>query len=390
MRKIQQLPGIGRVRFEPEHFRIHYHGPAGAGIANLENAFVDAQKSPAEVSLVIDEYLKSAAQVVRADELFKDVRSRLMPIVRDAAYFSITDLNSQIDFPDKPGSAIAVSGVAPDVTAAIAVDAEGAVATVSKDRLRSWGASFDDAMSIAVENLGDKTIANFKETSAGLFESQWHDGYDASRIFLPDMLHRLPLRGTPVVGIPSRNHLLVAGSQDGTALAALVDRVAAIIEEDTRPMCPFLLKFDKGLWTVFSDEVPGSIRLTKAWYGLKSRDYEQQKKLLDRLHKGIGADIFVASFLMHEDSATRSWSSQTALTRGVNTILPRADRLAFVDPGTQQFMLVDWGKAESVLGEHLKPLRLMPERYQISRFPADSELAELRNSALQTGYLKNP
>lgn len=115
---------------------------------------------------------------------------------------------------------------------------------------------------------------------------------------------------------------------------------------------------------------------------LAQGDYDAQKEALDRLHEERGIDVFVATynlFMQNDDSAT-SFSLAT-WTRGVDTSLPKVDRLALVRPEANddigEVRVVSWEQAAPVLAPLLEPEDLYPARYRTRGFPSDAQLAQL-------------
>ncbi|MFX6857792.1 hypothetical protein ABTH71_20850, partial [Acinetobacter baumannii] len=64
-------------------------------------------------------------------------------------------------------------------------------------------------------------------------------------MLLTDLLYRLPLRGDPVVAVPSRNHLLVCGAKDASALERMASLVSQALETETRPSSPNLYRLEE-------------------------------------------------------------------------------------------------------------------------------------------------
>src|ERR1700733_10109134 len=61
-----------------------------------------------------------------------------------------------------------------------------------------------------------------KEIAPGLYEGQWKDSYESSRILLTDLVYRLSVSGEPVAFIPNRNEFCVTGSHKHVGLKALL------------------------------------------------------------------------------------------------------------------------------------------------------------------------
>jgi hypothetical protein len=369
--------------YDEKEFRIVYRNPKGEEqIANLGNAYADACKLPAsQCDHVIDGYIRSLRSTKLAESA-EEARSRLMPVVRDASYFGIVGLMARIDFPDGLGPDPAAAPLAKGLAVGIVLDSEHATAMVTQKHLADWGWSFEEALKIATDNLRSHTEMKFRAAGDGLFISSWLDVYDASRMLLTDMLFRLPLRGDPVVAVPSRNHLLVCGAKDMAALELMVSMVADILENETRPSSAELFALDGNSWKPFRAEVPSASKLEAAQYSRRLHDYEQQKGLLEKRFKREGRDVFVASYKLFKKDDTGKHHSLTQWTKGVLTLLPIVDQLVLLDMGTREMSSVNWEKAAVVLGERLCPVDdYVPLRVQVDCFPSTDQLAALRAAA---------
>jgi hypothetical protein len=96
--------------------------------------------------------------------------------------------------------------------------------------------------------------------------------------------------------------------------------------------------------------------------------YNEQKELLENKFSTENQDIFVASVLLYEDKNKGSTFSCSVLTFGVETLLPRTERVAFVDPDRpekEQFLgMLLWDEFVDLIGhdkvtpyESLNPVR---------------------------------
>ncbi len=134
----------------------------------------------------------------------------------------------------------------------LAVDTPTGELDVGPEDLARWNADFDRLMQKARSNLlargGEE---GFLKLGPGRFRSSWQDNLDGSRMLLPGILRRLPLAGDPVVVLPSRDTLLVVGSEDPAALRWALDGAAALLDADPGSLngCP--LRFRNLQWEPF-------------------------------------------------------------------------------------------------------------------------------------------
>src|SRR5262249_9379850 len=154
----------------------------------------------------LQRYVSSFLEATPTPTDFDSARANLMPVVRDPAYFSLTTLKVRAEGKDASKLVYTTKPVAPGLVAGLAYDSERAIMTVNQSTLQEWGASLDDALDIAIQNLRDRTPANgFKLIAPGLYVSQFGDSYDSARLLLPDVIYRLTLNGDPVIFAPNRD-----------------------------------------------------------------------------------------------------------------------------------------------------------------------------------------
>lgn len=378
--------GFADLALDRANFSIRYRSPENRGAINLGNYYVKARGAPpAEVVKLIDGILEplSKTLVQSRSAGFDAAASHLMPVVRDKRYFGMSNLmlvNSGID--PSPDTAMQFRPMVGEVVIALVRDTERQMLQVTQGILDGWGVTFDQALARALTNLRARSPLKFKENGNGLFVSTWNDDYDGSRVLMPELLGDLPIVGNPVVSLPSRNHLLVAGSRDRAALDRLVNATAVLLESEQRPMTAQLMKFEKGKWFPFEENLPSLPKLREAGFKLIHRDYAQQKDLLDSILAKKKQDIFVATAKAFQAKDGTGLLSLTQWTKTVVTLLPKTDRLALLSMDTREMIIVPWSVAAEVLGARLQSQGMDPERYLASDYPDDSQLAKLRAAAL--------
>jgi len=383
-RQIEQLPGHSAAVFDTRTRMIGYLHGAKTYTVNPNNYYIDYGKSDGDLGAFLQTCSSGllSMQAPRPQSL-ADAAPNLLPVVRDRRYLDMAILmakvsatKAKVEIPRFPFRALAGEWV---VT--LGLDTPTATSVVAATELEAWGASFDAAHQVALDNLRARTQGNLNELRPGLYVSRWSDGYDASRLLLPELFKSLKLRGEPVVSAPSRNLLVVAGSEDPAALTALTEITAKVLGEETRPLSADLLHMHAQGWREAAASVSQQPRLLKARQLLLQRDYNQQAELLNQLNQAQGKDIFVASYKLGESNDDEPYRNITQVTEGVSlTLLPKADELAFLTTA-QEFLLVPWAVAEEVLGPALKRLAIHPVRYRHQGFPDAAQLEVLRSKA---------
>src|SRR5262249_5660120 len=155
-----QKGGASGVRYSAADFSVRVDSADKTFF--LENAFTDyshAEKTTdREASL--QRYVSSFLEATPTPTDFDSARANLMPVVRDPAYFSLTTLKVRAEGKDASKLVYTTKPVAPGLVAGLAYDSERAIMTVNQSTLQEWGASLDDALDIAIQNLRDRTPAN--------------------------------------------------------------------------------------------------------------------------------------------------------------------------------------------------------------------------------------
>jgi hypothetical protein len=113
-------------------------------------------------------------------------------------------------------------------------------------------------------------------------------------------------------------------------------------------------------------------------------NYEEQKPVLEEQAQAGDDEVFVASVLLATDPASGETTTVCSWTEGVPSLLPRADRIAFVSPGETEeesrIMYVPWDDAAAVMSGAMAPQGIVPERWRVDRFPTGDEQAALQRA----------
>ena len=307
------------------------------------------------------------------------VRAKLLPAVRAGMYF-----DWQLQHAGKeplPAQRAVYVPIGEMTGAGVAIDEDNSMQIATDKQLAAWGVTIDQALDIATKNLARKGTP-FEQVQRGLWTSPAHDNYDASRLLLLDEIKKLGLKGTVVAMIPNRDTLYLAGSDDPKALLAMAD-LAEKAAEEPRPIHTVPVCLTGTRW---ADCEPGSTEEvrqrmhTVAIAGRQSLYGEQKETLQEKL----GEDVFVASYTVFEDTATKHRTSYATWTKTVPTLLPHADQIMFVEAATEDpdkatvLGSVPWDRAMAVIGAHLTPDGRSPPRWATGDYyPSPAELARL-------------
>jgi hypothetical protein len=352
----------------------------------LENAYTDYSHAEDNTrrKASFERYVSSFLEETSMPVDFASARANLMPVVRDPAYFSLMDLQVRAGGGDPVKLAGRMQTIAPGLIVGLAFDSVHNIMNVNKSTLEKWNVDFDEALTIALHNLRDRTPANgFSQITPGLYISEFGDCYDSSRLLLPDIIYRLPLNGDPVIFAPNRDQVWVTGRHDSVNLGAILKFGPDSHFKQGHNLSPNLYLLADGKIT---DYVPKDPVQREAACALRRRrdhiDYTAQTGHLNAIYKREAIDVFVASFTLFQRK-DQSTFSVCVWSNGIDSLLPRTDVIALLaNPPQNDRLYVPWEAAFPIVSHLMdEQPELAPVRYRVRRFPDTVQLAELRKIA---------
>jgi hypothetical protein len=381
--------GINKDKIDQSESDFSLKLPGGTTffLGNVYANFCNAPRSRRQA--IVAEFVTAAASIPELPSIpsdFAAVKPSLMPVIRDAAYFSMIQLLNRKNgnTKDDPGLDVVLKNLAGGLVVGLAYDTERNITSINRDFFEKWGVSLEEAFKVAKENLWEKTDPNRLAGQGGVYRGEWADSYDSSRILLTELIYRLSVDGDPVAFVPNRDLLWVTGTNNSAGLAALLKGGLESHFKMGHPLSPDLYVLVDGTWKV---HVPEDKSLREMWMKIKRQrdaiDYSQQQKLLNEIHEKEDIDIFVASYKIYERKDGFAYSA-CVWTNGIDSSLPRSENIAFMtDVENPDYFVVPWEAATSVVGDllELEP-DLAPVRYRARQFPSEEQLARLRPLAI--------
>jgi hypothetical protein len=377
--------GVEKVDQSESDFSLKMEGGATIFLGNVYANFCAAPRKARQS--IVSEFVAAAASITQLSSLpsdFAAVKPNLMPVIRDAAYFSIVRLMNRKNGIDDPDPEVVLKNLAGGLVVGLAYDTERNIASIGRSSFAPWSVSLDEAFKAAKENLWEKTDPNRLAGQDRVYRGEWADSYDSSRILLTELIYRLSVDGDPVAFIPNRDLLWVTGTNNSAGLAAILKDGLESHFKQGHPLSPDLYVLEDGTWKVY---VPEDKSLRELWMKIKRQrdaiDYAQQQKLLNEIHEIEDIDIFVASYKIYERKDGFAYSA-CVWTDGIDSSLPRSENIAFMaNVENPEYFVVPWEAAAPVVGDllELEP-DLVPVRYRARQFPSDEQLAKLRPLAL--------
>jgi hypothetical protein len=360
---------------------------ADGGTIFLGNVYANFCSAPRKVRQSIVSEFVAAASIPGLPSIpsdFAAVKPSLMPVMREAAYFSMVRLMHRKNGMDDPDPEVVLKNLAGGLLVGLAHDTERNITSIGRSSFEEWGVTVDEAFKAAKENLWEKTDPNRLVGQGGVYRGEWADAYDSSRILLTELIYRLSVDGDPVAFVPNRDLLWVTGTNNTAGLAAILKGGMESHFKQGHPLSPDLYVLVDGSWKV---HVPEDKSLRELWMKIKRQrdaiDYSEQQKLLNEIHEREDIDIFVASYKIYERKDGFAYSA-CVWTSGIDSSLPRSENIAFMaDVENPDYFVVPWEAAVSVIGNLLElETDLMPVRYRARQFPSEEQLARLRPLAL--------
>lgn len=288
------------------------------------------------------------------------------------------ELQQEIDRVEK-GIDFVLDYVGMHLCMSVVLDYPNSVRTINRETIENWGVPVYQAIEDARQNLMEDNFA-FAALGETFYASVTGDSYDSSRILLLDLIRKLEVEGDYVAMVPSRDTLLLTGSEDEAGLTMML-RVAEEATQDPRPMLFMPLRLEGDLWVDWMPTATHPLydrfRLLELQY--LQPEYEEQKALLEQLHESNGTDVFVASYtaVRKEDGSVFSYC---VWSKDVDTLLPKAQQILFFEEGKDIVADGEWDHIASIVGDLMEETDDYPPRYRVRSFPNEEQLAAIGGS----------
>ncbi|MCG8586901.1 MAG: hypothetical protein MI757_19530 [Pirellulales bacterium] len=351
------------------------------GIVNLANFYgefcrLERNDREQHTAHVVQNLLTIGFEVPKE---FDDAKPDLLPSVRTAAYYSLSDLQTQIEH-EKP-IVWPRYEMNQHLAASLVYDLPGSMMAVTEDNLEDWDVSIYEAMEAAKQNLQEREFT-FASIGDGLYCSATGDSYDASRMLLLDLIQNFEVDGDTIAMVCNRDNLYVTGSDDFDSQAIMLELAEKTFEEP-RPMNWFVYRLVDGEWQWWRPPADNphlqqfKLFEARSWHG----EYTEQQDLLNHLHADDENAPFVASLMVGQNDATGEITT-TCCWSPLRILLTQADRVAFVAPTDNSedgevVAMATWDRVQQVVGHLMKPLDYYPPRFEVSEFPSGEQIAQL-------------
>ncbi|MGM9479978.1 hypothetical protein ACS5PN_02150 [Roseateles sp. NT4] len=312
---------------------------------------------------------------------FEAAKPHLRPLLRGRWHVEVPRLRAQIEGASYDGH-LASMPFSQDAVVLLGYDLPERTEHIAPEHLAAWGISFQQGLKVAIANLRALSEPKFHTLKSGARVSDWPDGYDASRILLPEVMRQCGIDGDLIMMVPSRRAgILVASASSLEAQLWMLGCSRQLIEEQGGLISAAMFRYQDRRVTSYQPSDPHlASKLGELQKVAAHALYGEQKEALQALHAKQGKDIFVASYKVVERPG--SWLSACSWTKGITSLLPKTDlvNMVVVDPtggDRHQVKILEWETARQLAGERLREVDAFPPRYLVSEFPPDEALASV-------------
>ena len=368
-----------KLEFDEEQFMLL--DPEGDFRLNLTNIYQDHCKlSKADRALHIQQLAGMAKTEV--PETFDEAKSSLMPKIWARATFEMLKLDARLKGNDKMPD-LPLYPLGEHLYSSIVFDTPHAMQSISNAEIEAWGVTYYPALEAACQNLAESSMA-YAQIGDGFHSAATGDNYDGCRLLLIDKIQSLDVKGEPIGLVPHRDAMLVAGSEDPESLKIMFALLEGEGEEVNRPLSPLPLVLRDGEWIDWEPPKNHAIRPVYEHYhhGFHHNLYAQQKDLLEQIfdiHVDDPNASFVASYMvLQKEGEKEDVFSLASWGKGVDTLLPRTDRLSLMTEPGGEMKIARWEDVAEVVGDMLQRVdELYPVRYRVREFPSPEQLDQI-------------
>ncbi|MRX68302.1 Protein of unknown function [Flavobacterium resistens] len=209
----------------------------------LNNAYSEYVNDPKFIKRIIEKYVNGLSSMFLPKELLD--AEKILPVIKDRRFIkSLEDINA--DFEKNH----IYEFYNEELIVFYVEDRENSIHYLSKDDLEEINFSIDNLRRKAIENLSNNFEMK-RHGENGYFMLTVGGNYESSLILLDIWNHEnFLVDGSFVIGIPSRDLLLITGSKDSENLHRLYDSVQNINETGDHIVSDKIFEFKNGKFEV--------------------------------------------------------------------------------------------------------------------------------------------
>lgn len=348
-----------------------------AFLGNLEREINRA--SEAEHEAIYRRYAASQMDtaVENRSKDYAAIRPTLRILLKDETYPAYIALQTLVDLPDGKPSSNVYEPIVGDVIACCVQEQNNGLRFVTETDLIDWGVSAEQVLRDARDNVCVLACEVHSSSSGHAYFVFANDSFQAARLVHAALFKDRPARGMWVAVVPDRDTYFLAESEDLEGLAGLARLAERQFEEGDRLISgtPFVMR--DGTWQVF--DPPEAVRVAFANVARRfaASRWKDYKAVLERDLQRREDDAFVASLNVYQNDETKAYWSDVIWSKGVDTILPPADRVVFFEGDGLPLRLAAWPDVMRVMGSSMQKLDGLPDRFRVNTFPRTEQMAAM-------------
>jgi uncharacterized protein YtpQ (UPF0354 family) len=218
----------------------------------LDNAYDEYRQAPDQGGAIIAHYVASAMESTGPTELSPDAAGRLMPVVRPREYVeAMNELARSQDTEGAP-SLLLAEPLNEILVALYVIDTPTSMRFVNEDGLEELGLERSEVRARAAENLKGHLPELTVHTGEALFMVIADGNYESSLLLLDHLWEpgKLPFEGDPIVAVPTRDVLLVTGTEMEGGAARVREIAASLTADGSRVISSELFIRRDGAWVL--------------------------------------------------------------------------------------------------------------------------------------------
>jgi hypothetical protein len=368
-----------KYELHSEEFYIHIVGTDGKGF--LHNLYIEYNQLDSKDR---GKFIQDMARMLvgirdpKTPETLEEVRDHLMPKVWSNWLGESLKLRARLD--GKKGYDSPSCEMGDHLAGGIVLDSKNAMQSVGAEDLEKWGINFYEAMEIAKENLA-KLPTSYAKIGDALYGVLSQDAYESSRVFDLDWIRGLEVSGDPIAIAPSRNYLLVTGTENRDLWEPFFDLAYKSYQEDPRPLSMMPIRLVDDYWEDWLP--PPDHPLRSKFENVVLLDlanmYSEQKKLFEEFQERKElTDAFISSVMGFENKASGEITTMSIWVKDLKTWLPRTHKIAFMEEPNGAPQMASWEEVQRVVGDQMRQIDgIYPPRWEIEGFPTPAQFASL-------------
>jgi hypothetical protein len=303
---------------------------------------------------------------------YEEVRPRLMAVLKDDGYTTYIDTMHQGDGSTNVMTPLNAPLV-PGLVLMAVEDLPNSFRYVMRNDAERWGVAAEQVLADARANAQSlQTSFAFRE--GGTYLLSEGDAYAATRLLVPQPFRELGLKGSPVVIVPDRHTLVVAGSEDETGLAELGKASETCIQNGQRLLSAIPLVLGDQGWQEFTPPAAVAQAFGNARRLMAANFWADFKEALDSALQARSEDIFVAKCSVLENRQTGAYETMAVLSKDVDTIFPAVDCLMFFEVEGKPVRRAQWSAVRRAMDAQMGSLEGLPERCRVRAYPTAEQM----------------